>query len=153
MRELVPRACVQLRAEELPVAWATVEAAVSPRCTARVPQMRSLVETLRAEVPEFRRAQALGYPVAGVLALLALALFSGVGRGPTDLADYAATLSQGQLRALRFRCFPSTRRVRCPERATFERVSVARAAGWARSVWPKRAMKSPPRGCYWTSWT
>jgi hypothetical protein len=87
-----------------------------------VPQLRSLVEHLRGEVPEFRRAQALGYPLAGLLALIALAMFSGVRRGPTDLADYAATLSQGQLRALRFRYVPGTRRVRCPERSTFERV-------------------------------
>jgi len=122
VRELVPRAQTQLRAPVLPAAGAGVEAAVPPRCTARVPPLRSLVEHLRTEVSEFRRAQALGYPVAGLLALIALAMFSGVRRGPTDLADYAATLSQGQLRALRFRCFPGTRRVRCPERSTFERV-------------------------------
>jgi hypothetical protein len=60
-----------------------------------------------------------------VLALIALALFSGVRRGPQDLADYATTLSQGQLRALRFRCQPGTQRVRCPERTTFERVLAA----------------------------
>jgi len=122
VRELVPRARAQLCAPVLPAAWAAVEAAVPPRCTARVPQLRSLVEHLRGEVAEFRRAQALGYPLAGLLALIALAMFSGVRRGPTDLADYAATLSQGQLRALRFRYAPGTRRVRCPERSTFERV-------------------------------
>ena len=83
------------------------------------------METLRAEVPELRRAQALGYPVAGALARLALALFSGVGRGPTDLAEYATMLSQAQLRALRFRCLSGTRRVRCPARTTFERVLAA----------------------------
>jgi len=42
VRELVPRACVQLRAAVLPAAWAGVEAAVSPRCSARGPQMRRL---------------------------------------------------------------------------------------------------------------
>jgi len=66
--------------------------------------------------------------LAGLLALIALALFSGVRRGPQDLADYAATLSQGQLRALRFRCHPGTTRVRCPERTTFERVLAEVAA-------------------------
>jgi hypothetical protein len=57
-----------------------------------------------------------------VLALIALALFSGVRRGSQDLADYAATLTQDQLRALRVRCHPGTTRVRCPARTTFERV-------------------------------
>ena len=122
VRELEKCACARLRAPVLPEAWAPVEAAVAPRCTARAAPMRSLVEHLRAEVPEFRRKEGLAYPVAGLLALIALAMFSGVRRGPQDLADYAATLSQGQLRALRFRCHPGTTRVRCPERTTFERV-------------------------------
>ena len=80
-----------------------MEEKASPRCTAKAPQMRSLVEHLRAEVPEFRSKEALAYPLAGFLALIALAMFSGVRRGPQDLAEYAATLSQGQLRALGFR--------------------------------------------------
>ena len=57
-----------------------------------------------------------------MLVLIAMATFSGVSRGYEDLADYAATLSQPQLRALRFRQDPHTRRVRCPERTTFARV-------------------------------
>ena len=57
-----------------------------------------------------------------MLVLIAMATFSGVSRGYEDLADYAATLSQAQLRALRFRPDPHTRRVRCPERTTFARV-------------------------------
>jgi hypothetical protein len=122
VRQLAPKACVRLRAQTLPAPWAAVEAAVRPACTAKVKEIRSLVEELRAEVPEFRRDQALAYPVAGMLALIALALFSGVRCGPTDLAAYAATLSQGQLRALRFRYQPGTRRVRCPDRTTFDRV-------------------------------
>jgi len=122
VRELEKRACARLHAPTLPEAWAGVEAAVAPRCTARAAPMRSLVEHLRAQVPEFRRKEGLAYPLAGLLALIALAMFSGVHRGPQDLADYAATLSQGQLRALRFRCHPGTRKVRCPERTTFERV-------------------------------
>src|SRR2546425_6184842 len=76
--------------------------------------MRSLVEHLRAQVPEFRRQEALAYPLAGFLALIALAMFSGVRRGPQDLAEYAATLSQGQLRALGFRTDKHTGRIRCP---------------------------------------
>src|SRR3989441_5823919 len=84
--------------------------------------MRSLVEHLRAQVPEFRRQEALAYPLAGFLALIALAMFSGVRRGPQDLAEYAATLSQGQLRALGFRTKRGTNRIRCPGESTFKRL-------------------------------
>ena len=118
VRELVRGACKKLRAKELPVEWASVELDVRPRCTVKAPVIRSLVDHLLAEVPEFRRAQALAYPVAGLVALVVMALATGVRKGPEDLALYADTLSQGQLRALRFRrdqqgC------VRCPKKTVF----------------------------------
>jgi hypothetical protein len=122
VRELVKHACVKMRAAQLPPEWAMVETDRAPRCIARAAPMRSLVEHLRAEVPEFRAKKALAYPLAGLLALIALAMFSGVRRGPQDLAAYAATLSQGQLRALRFRSKRGTRRIRCPGESTFKRV-------------------------------
>jgi hypothetical protein len=122
VRELVKGACAQLRAPQLPPPWAGVEADRVPHCTAAVAPLRSLVEHLRAHVPEFRAKEALAYPVAGLLALIALAMFSGVRRGPQDLAEYAASLSQGQLRALGFRTQRGTRRVRCPGESTFKRV-------------------------------
>jgi len=114
VRELVKKSCVKLRAPTLPPLWAVVEQDAAPRCTAKALEMRSLVEHLRAEVPECRSKKALAYPMAGMLGLIALALFSGVRRGPQDLADYAATLSQGQLRALGFRRDRYTGRIRCP---------------------------------------
>jgi hypothetical protein len=114
VRELVKQACVKLRAPQLPAPWARIEENATPRCTAKAEQMRSLVQELGAQVPEFRAKKALAYPMAGMLGLIALAMFSGVRRGPQDLADYAATLSQGQLRALGFRRDKRTERVRCP---------------------------------------
>jgi len=125
VRALENRVCERLRAESLPPQWAEVEARVAPRCTAKQKEIGSLMERLDQAVPEFRRKQALGYPVAGLLALIAMALFSGVRHGPQDLADYAATLSQNQLRALGFRYAPGTRRVRCPQKTTFGRVLAA----------------------------
>lgn len=122
VRELVAHACRKLCAESLPADWKRVEEKASPRCTAKAPQVRSLVEHLRAEVPEFRSKEALAYPLAGFLALIALAMFSGVRRGPQDLAEYAATLSQGQLRALGFRTDQHTGRIRCPGESTFKRM-------------------------------
>ena len=122
VRELVPNACRKLGAQALPPAWQSVEEKAAPRCTAKAPQMCNLVEHLRAEVPEFRSKEALAYPLAGFLGLIALAMFSGVRRGPQDLAQYAATLSQGQLRALGFRRDKHTGRIRCPGESTFKRM-------------------------------
>ena len=119
IRELVKNACVKLRAAELPPAWAGVLKKVRPRCTAKAGEIASLMTRLDRNLPEFRRKQALAYPMAGMMALMALAMFSGVTKGYDDLADYAATLSQGQLRALKFRLDPHTKRVRCPQRSSF----------------------------------
>lgn len=60
-----------------------------------------------------------------MICLIVMAMSQGVVRGPLDLADYAATLSQGQLRALRF---PTDRRsgtLRCPGKTTCGRVLAA----------------------------
>jgi len=122
VRELVKKACVKLRAAQLPPGWDKVEQAASIRCTAKVPEIRSLMESLLKEVPEFRRAQALAYPLPGLICLMVMAAAQGVVRGPQDLADYADTLSQGQLRALRFRTDPHSRDIRCPKKTTFTRV-------------------------------
>src|SRR5216684_7233483 len=122
VRELVPNACRKLCAEQLPPEWSPVEQEARPHCTAKAAEMRSLVGHLRAQVPEFRSKKALGYPIAGFLALIALAMFSGVRRGPQDLAEYAASLSQGQLRALGFRTKRGTWRIRCPGESTFKRL-------------------------------
>ncbi|MBI4327217.1 MAG: ISAs1 family transposase [Chloroflexi bacterium] len=122
VRELVPQACRKLRAEPGPSEWKRVEEKAAPRCPAKASQIRSLVEHLRAEVPEFRSKEALAYPMAGLLALIALAMFSGVRRGPQDLAGYAATLSSGQLRVLGFRTDRHTGRMRCPGESTFKRM-------------------------------
>jgi hypothetical protein len=120
VRELVKKACVKLRAPQLPPAWARVEAAQPPHCTAKAAQIRSLMAAVRGELPEFRRAQALGYPVAGWVCLTVMAMAQGVVRGPQDLAHYADTLSQGQRRALGFRT-DAQHRVRCPRKTTFTR--------------------------------
>jgi hypothetical protein len=122
VRELVKKACRKLRAAQLPPAWAIVEQSIQVRCTAKAVEIRGLMESLLREVPEFRRAQALAYPLAGLICLVVMAAAQGVVRGPQDLADYADTLSQGQLRALKFRADPRTRAIRCPKKTTFTRI-------------------------------
>lgn len=122
VRELVKNACVKLRAPELPAPWAGGQLDLVPRCTTKAKQINSLMEALRQEIPEFRRPQALAYPVAGLLALIVMAMASGVHKGPDDLAQYAETLSQGQLRALRFRRDLHTGGIRCPRKTVFHTV-------------------------------
>ncbi|MBI1743235.1 ISAs1 family transposase, partial [Candidatus Acetothermia bacterium] len=75
-----------------------------------------------AKIPEYRSGHALGFPLAGMLTLVAVAVFSGVVRGKKDLAAFAATLSQSQRRGLRFRCDPKTKRYRTPGVTTFFRI-------------------------------
>ncbi len=99
-----------------------VEETAPARCTHTVKEIRSLMETLRRDLPEFRRAQALGYPVAGMVCLIVMAMATGVRQGPDDLASFADTLSQPQLRALGFRRDPGTGDYRCPKKSTFTRV-------------------------------
>jgi hypothetical protein len=87
-----------------------------------VAQISSLMEGIQAEVAEFRRAQALAYPLPGLICLMVMAAAQGVVRGPQDLADYAQTLSPAQLRALKFRTDPNTGEVRYPRKTTFTRL-------------------------------
>jgi len=122
VRELVKKACVKLRAAEMAPDWAKVEETVPPRCTTKVGQINSLMEAARAEIPEFRRAQSLAYPIRGMICLMVMASAQGVTRGPQDLADYADTLSQAQLRALGFRREVDTGEIRSPGKTTFGRV-------------------------------
>jgi hypothetical protein len=121
VKELVKNACQQLRAGQLPPAWAMVEERAPIRCTTPSREIASLLQECET-VPEFRRLQSLAYPVAGMLALIVLACLCGVMRGQRDLAEFARTLSQAQLRALRFRCNLRTGRVRCPGETAFFRV-------------------------------
>lgn len=122
VRELVKNARVKLRGAQLPPEWARVEEQARVRCTQTVKELRSLMEALRAQLPEFRRAQALGYPLAGMICLIVMALASGVRQGPDDLAQFADTLTNPQLRALGFRRDQRTGRHRYPKKTTFTRV-------------------------------
>jgi hypothetical protein len=77
---------------------------------------------LEKEVSEFRIRQWQTYPVAGMLALIAMAVICGVVRGQRDLAAFARTLSEAQMRALKFRKVPRTMGREPPGETTFHRV-------------------------------
>jgi hypothetical protein len=121
VKALVKNAPQKLRAATLPAAWAVVESKVKPRCTAKSAQLKALTDHL-AQVPEYRSSHGLGYPLCGLLSLIAVAVFCGVVRGKKDLAAFAQTLSQAQLRALRFRRDRKSGRIRCPGVTTFFRI-------------------------------
>ncbi len=124
VRELVAGARRKLRAAKLPPAWAATEARVPPRCRDSTQRLRSLAEHF-ARVRDARSRRSLRYPLPGLLALIAAAAFCGISRGPVELAAFARTLSQGQLRALRFRPDRHTRRFTAPSETVFTRVLAA----------------------------
>ena len=133
VKELVKKACQKLRAPTLPPEWAVVEQASAPHCTAKVQEIQSLLIELKA-LPEFRARAGLFYPIAGMVALMVLAIFAGVVRGQRDLAAFARRLSQGQLRALGFRMNRKTHRIRCPKETSFFRVLEALDDDWLERI-------------------
>lgn len=124
VRELVPKARRKLRAEKLPPLWAATEAKVPPACRDKAKHLGALVAHFGG-VFDPRSRKGLRYPLPGLLALIAAAAFCGVSRGPVELAAFALTLSQGQLRALRFRPDRHTNRFTAPTETVFTRVLAA----------------------------
>jgi len=110
--------CQQLRAPQLPAAWALVETNAPVRGTTPLRAIGRRLEEGRS-LPEFRRRQARVYPVAGMVALIGLATFCDMMRGQRDLAAFPRKLAQPQLRALGCYCDPHTGRVRCPGETAF----------------------------------
>lgn len=74
------------------------------------------------DLPEFRRRQALLYPVAGPVCLVVMAMAARARRRADDLADSADMLGQAQLRALGFRRDQRALLYRSPKRTTFIRL-------------------------------
>ena len=118
-RELCRNACRSLQAEHLKPAWAPVEEKVSPRCTHKAKEIRSLVEHLK-KVSEFR-SRIQSYPLWSLLGIVALAYMCGAPRGQKDLAKFARQMSHAQRRALGIRC---NRQHKCPSpsQPTFSRL-------------------------------
>ncbi|MEK7992270.1 MAG: ISAs1 family transposase [Planctomycetota bacterium] len=119
VRELCRNARRGLQAEHLKPAWASVEEKVSPRCTQKAKEIRSLAEHFKT-IPDFR-SRIQSYPVWSLVTMVALAYLCEAPRGPKDLAKFARDMSRGQRRALgirrnRQRKFPA------PSQSTFTRL-------------------------------
>ena len=98
VRELRRNATRSLQAEHLVAELAAVEAAVPPRCTHRLKEIRSIVAQLQA-VPDFR-TRVESYPLWTLLGIQLLAHLAGAPRGQKDLALFARQLSPAQRRVL-----------------------------------------------------
>jgi len=101
VRPLERNAARHLQAEHLKADLAIVEAKVPARCTAKVRQIQSIVEHFKA-LEEYRR-RIESYPLFSLAALVLLAMLCGAPRGQKDLEKFAASMSQGQRRALGIR--------------------------------------------------
>lgn len=101
VRELERHARRSLQAEHLKPSLAMVEEKVRPRCTFNHREVRSLVEQFKG-VEDYRRW--IGrYPMWSLLAIVALAIMCGVGRGQKELALFAKALTKPQRRMLGIR--------------------------------------------------
>jgi len=119
VKELCRNACRGLQAEQLKPAWAGVEKKVSPRCTQKAKEIRSLVEHFK-KVSDFR-SRIQSYPIWSLSTIIALAYLCGAPQGPKDLAKFARQMSRGQRRAVGIRR-NQKREIPAPSQSSFQRV-------------------------------
>lgn len=147
VKALDPQARAWLRAASLPAALAAHEAALAPRCREEPAALSSLVDEVRRTVPEQRDLRGLRHKQATVLAIVFLAIASGMRGGYRGPAVYAQGLSQAQRRRLRCWRNPRTGRYEVPSEGTFFRVltSVPPAlVAAALRAWQRRRLGAPP---------
>jgi len=118
VRALRRNACRSLQAEHLRPELAVVAAKVSPRCTQRVPEIRSVVDHFK-QLPDYRD-RVESYPLFSLASLILLAVLCEAPRGQTDLEKFARGLSQAQRRALGIRRNPQGK-YPAPSQSTFSR--------------------------------
>ncbi len=113
-----------LRAEPLPAALACSEKPLPPKQVAArlgFTGLRSLFTALQAR-PDPRRTNGRRYPLGCCLSVLACAVLAGC-KGVRECAEFAASLSQSHLEALRSWRNPKTGRYEAPAFVTLWRVA------------------------------
>jgi hypothetical protein len=113
---LHPRARALLCAPTLPTAWSTP----MPAVTLSTAQMQDLQQRLGA-LPDGRRPRGQRHRQATVLSIASAAVLAG-RRSYTAIAEWAADLTQAQLKRLRARFNPRTERFEPPSEPTLRRV-------------------------------
>jgi hypothetical protein len=119
VKELCRNAFRGLQAEKMKPAWAPVEEKVSPRCTQKAKEIRSLGEHFK-KVPDFR-SRVQSYPIWSLLTIVALAYLCGAPQGPKDLAKFARQMNRGQRRAVGIHR-NRKREIPAPSQSSFQRV-------------------------------
>jgi hypothetical protein len=122
VRPLGMDALEQARAPELPPALADPQGPLPPACPVRTEGLNSLWECFRKRMTDPRDPHGVRHPLAGVLALIALAVAAGC-QGPHAIAEFAHSLNHAQRG--RLRCRPRQGRPReyeVPSERTFRRL-------------------------------
>jgi hypothetical protein len=112
--------CELLRSESLPGSWQAYERELPLSSPVKTQHSRSLWEAF-AQVPEFRSARGVRFPLPSVLACCACAVLAGA-EGIGQMAEIVAGFDQRHLRALRCWRNPRTRRYVAPSESTLRRV-------------------------------
>ena len=139
--ELTDGAPEALSTVEMPANWST-EQHTEPMAA---PRLRSLFECL-GEVPEYRHARGKRYALNTILTLAVAARLAGY-RGVNAFAQFAALLSQEQLKAVGAFWSPSKQRYTPPAITTFHRRRARRTRGAARPRAQPLAHREPPALC------
>jgi len=121
VRELRDGARALLSAERMPEEFLGAEPTPKPRCRTGAEELRTVRGHFES-MADYRTGANWRYSHSGLLTLVFCAAVSGVSRGQRDLAECAAGLGQGQLRALGFRPDRGTRVIPHPKETSFFRL-------------------------------
>jgi len=105
VRPLGEGALEQARSPELPAALADPQGPLPPACPVPTARLDSLWECFRKKMTDPRDPHGVRHPLAGVLALIALAVAAGC-KGPHAIAEFAQSLHHAQRDRLRCRPRP-----------------------------------------------
>jgi hypothetical protein len=119
---LGPHALAQLRAPVLDASLHNGQPPPPPPCPLSTQQLPSLHARFRDQVTDARHPKGKRHCLATILSIIALAIAAGC-KGPHAIADFAASLNQGQRRRLRCRPRPGKpRQFDVPGERTIRRV-------------------------------
>ena len=122
VRPLGDGALEQVRAAELPSAWADPQGPLPPACPVPTARLDSLWECFRKQMTDPRKAKGVRHKRAGFLTLIALAVAAGC-QGPHAIAEFAKSLNHAQRGRLRCRPRPDqARQYDVPSERTFRRL-------------------------------
>jgi hypothetical protein len=145
VRPLGASALEQLRAPELAAGLAEHQRPLPPTCPVATGQWPSLWQCFRERLTDPRKPNAKRHPLATVLTLIALAVAAGC-QGPHAIAEFAASLNNGQRRKLRSRPRAGTRgQCDVPGERTFRRLLKSVAAKPLKDVLVEWMRQKDPR--------